>query len=182
MDSSVETNKTPDSSKKVIVVAVVAVLVVIVVAAAVVLYFLNGKETDNQLGYASDAVVLLDEDSLQAAVDEAMANAKNSLVALEYEEHAYSTDGKNFSCYIANSASNLYDMFLTIFADAELSDQVFLSELIPPGSGFEQITLDHALEPGDHVVYVAVTQVDTDENGTQVLKNQVVHTMTFHVE
>lgn len=73
-------------------------------------------------------------------------------------------------------------MFLTIYADAELTDQIFLSGLVPVGSGFEQITLDRALEPGDHSVNVVVTQVDTDEDGVQVIKNQVAHTMDFHVE
>ena len=43
-------------------------------------------------------------------------------------------------------------------------------------------TLDRALEPGDHSVNVVVTQVDTDEDGVQVIKNQVAHTMDFHVE
>ena len=52
---------------------------------------------------------------------------------------------------------------------------------MPPGSGFESITLDRALEAGDHTVNVVVTQVDTDENGAQVIKNQVAHTMEFHV-
>ena len=183
MESSAETNKTSASTTNIIIIAVAVILIVIGVSAAVVFYFLNEKEEDsNKIGYASEATVLLDQDSLQAAVDEAMANAENGLVALEYQNNAYSTDGKTFSCYIANGATNLYDMFLTIFADVELTDQIFLSKLVPPGSGFEEITLDHELEIGDHTVYVAVTQVETDENGVQVLKNQVMHTMEFHVE
>lgn len=135
-----------------------------------------------KIGYAADAQVMLDQDTLQAAMDEAMENAKNNNVGLRYKNNAYSTDGVNFECFIVNSASNIYDMFLTIYADAELSDQIFLSELVRPGSGFENITLEHSLEKGDHTVYVALTQVDTDEEtGEQLIKNQVVHTMDFHV-
>ena len=64
----------------------------------------------------------------------------------------------------------------------ELTDQIFLSGLVPPGSGFDHITLDHELEPGDHRVYVVLTQVDTDpETGKQTLIRQVSHTMDFHV-
>ena len=37
------------------------------------------------------------------------------------------------------------------------------------------------LDEGDHTVYVSLTQVDIDENGQQVIKNQVMHTMDFHV-
>jgi len=135
-----------------------------------------------KIGYATEATVLLDQNSLQAAMDEAMANAKDGNIGLYYQNDATSSDGTNFDCFIGNSNSNIYDMFLTIYADAELTDQIFLSGLVPPGSGFESITLDHALDPGVHTVYVALTQVDTDEEtGEQVLKNQVMHTMDFHV-
>lgn len=73
-------------------------------------------------------------------------------------------------------------MFLTIYADAEMTEQIFLSGLVPPGSGFENITLDRALEKGDHMVYVVLTQVETNaETGEQVIRNQVAHTMDFHV-
>lgn len=182
METSAETKQSSASSKQIIIIAVVVVLVVIAAAVGVVLHALNGKEDNNNISYASEATVMLDQDSLQAAVDEAQKNAAEGRVALQYQNDAYSTDGKTFSCHIANAPSNLFDMFLTIFADADLTDQIFLSGLVPPGSGFEEITLDHALEPGTHTVYVAVTQVDTGEDGEQVIKNQVMHTIEFHVE
>lgn len=179
-----ETKKQSGSQRMIIIllVAVVAILAVILA------FVLGGRRADTisdgptpLIGYAAEATVLLDENSLQAAVDEAMENAKNGMVALQYQNDAFSTDGKTFSCRIVNSPENLYDMFLTIFADAQLTDQVYLSGLVPPGSGFEEITLDRELEAGDHTVYVAVTQVDTDEDGAQVIRNQVMHTIEFHV-
>lgn len=180
MSQSAETK-----SNKTTKVAVAVAAVAVAAAIGIGVFALTGKDGDSSeptIGYAMDATVLTDQDSLQAAVDEAQENAKNGMVALQYQNEAFSSDGKTFSCHIANAPSNLYDMFLTIFADAELTDQIFLSGLVPPGSGFEEITLDHALEPGDHTVYVAVTQVDTDDDGTQVMKNQVMHTIRFHVE
>ena len=92
-------------------------------------------------------------------MDKAIANARDGMVSLKYQNDAYSSDGVTFKCYLANSGSNLYDMFLTIFSDVELTDQVYLSGLVPPGSGFEEITLDHALDPGTHRVYVTQSQV-----------------------
>ena len=39
------------------------------------------------------------------------------------------------------------------------------------------------MDSGTHTVYVVVTQVaDDEETGEQVIKNQVIHTMDFHVE
>lgn len=180
-----ETNKTPAKSNKMLL-AVGAIIIVLLIAIAAILIIRPsltniGDEGVPKLGYSAEATVLLDENTLQAAVDEAMENAKNGMVALQYQNDAFSNDGLTFSCHIANSPANLYDMFLTIYADGALTDQVFLSELVPPGSGFEEITLSHALDPGDHTVYVAVTQV-ADEDGEQVIKNQVMHTIEFHVE
>lgn len=135
-----------------------------------------------RIGYAAGAKVMLDQNSLQAAADEAQRNAREGNVALQYRNDAFSKDGKTFSCRIVNSPSNLYDMFVTIYADQALTDQLFLSGLVPPGSGFEEITLDHELEAGDHTVYVAITQVVTGDDGEQTIKNQVMHTIEFHVE
>ena len=167
-------------------IAVIVGLVVIIMAMGFFLLFRQEPAPANAggtptVGYATDAKVMLDQNSLQAAMDEAMENAKDGNVSLLYQNNAYSENGTDFTCYIVNSAANKYDMFLTIFADEAMTDQIYLSGLVQPGSGFEQITLDKALEPGSHTVVVAVTQVDTDENGQQVIKNQVAHTMDFHV-
>lgn len=169
----------------------IAVIVGLIVVIVVLCFFMFFRQQDAfvddgntpRIGYETDAKVMLDQDSLQAAVDEAQENAKNGMVALQYQNEAFSSDGKTFSCYIANAPSNLYDMFLTIYADAELTDQIYLSGLVPPGSGFEEITLEHPLDKGNHTVYVAVTQVETnEETGEQVMRNQVMHTIEFHVE
>lgn len=184
METPAENKK--DLSNKTVIIA--AAIIIALLAVVVVLLLTRpaqtsiGDEGVPKIGYATEATVLLDQDSLQAAMDEAMANARDGNIGLYYRNDATSNDGTNFDCFIGNSSSNLYDMFLTIYADAEMTDQLFLSGLVPPGSGFESITLDHVLDPGVHTVYVALTQVDTDEEtGEQVLKNQVVHTMDFHV-
>lgn len=186
MDSSSETKKAPALSNKVVIGATAVVVAAVVAVGAAVISHQNQTSIPDgatpAIGYAAEAKVMLDQDSLQAAFDEAMKNAAEGNVGLKYKNDAYSTDGVNFECYIVNSDSNVYDMFLTIYADAEMTDQIYLSGLVPPGSGFEAIKLDHALDAGDHTVYVALTQVDTDEEtGEQVIKNQVVHTMDFHV-
>ncbi len=184
MDQSTQVQKTPGSSSKslIIVISVAAVVIVAAIAVAVVVILRNIQTDDKQvIGYATEAKVMLDKNELQAAMDEAVKNAAEGRVGLSYKNDAFSDDGINFECYIANSKANVYDMFLTISTDAELKDQVFLSELVPPGSGFEQIALDRALDVGDHVVYVTLTQVKLNDEGEQVMCNQITHTMDFHV-
>ena len=168
-------------------VVVIVGLIVVIMVMAFFLFFRRDLDTIDdgeipRVGYATEAKVMLDQDSLQAAADEAQRNAREGNIALQYRNDAFSSDGKTFSCRIVNAPANVYDMFLTIYADAALTDQIYLSGLVPPGSGFEEITLDHELEPGDHTVYVAITQVDTGDDGEQVIKNQVMHTIEFHVE
>jgi hypothetical protein len=170
------------STKAVVLIVAAAVVVVAAIAAVVVVLTHQDQSNDLGIGYASEAKVMLNQDDLQAAMDAAMSNAREGNIALLYKDNAYSTDGSTFDCYIVNSANNAYDMFLTIYADLEMTDELYLSQLVPPGSGFEEITLEHPLAKGDHTVYVALTQVETDEEtGEQSVHKQVVHTMDFHV-
>lgn len=132
--------------------------------------------------YAADSVgVVEDPDAFQKEIDEALENAQKNLIALEYKNEAYSEDGTNFACYIANSTDNIYDMFIAIYADAELTDELLLSKLIRPGQTFEQITLNRALEKGEHEVFLVFTQID-EVDGEQVIRGQRTVTMNLFVE
>lgn len=132
-----------------------------------------------RIEYAEGTTTVEDPDALKKAVEEMRENARKT-VGLEYKNEAYSTDGQNFQCYIANAARNQYDMFIAIFADAELTDQLFLSGLLPPGRAFDHITLSHALPDGNNLVYVAFSQVE-EVDGEQTLRAQALVTMNFHV-
>ena len=177
-----EEKKAPALSNKVVIAAAAVIVAALAVVAALLLTSKKDNGNSAAIGYAAEATVMLEQDALQAAFDEALKNAAEGNIGLRYQNDAYSDNGVDFKCRIINSSSNIYDMFLTIYADVELTDQIFLSGLVPPGSGFENISLEHALDPGDHTVYVALTQVDTEEDGSQVMRNQVMHTIEFHVE
>ena len=132
-----------------------------------------------KLTYASEGVTIVDDqDALQAAYNEAKRKAQEGMMSLEYKNTAVSNDGVNFGIYLANSASNSYDMYIGIYSDIEFTDQLFLSGLLRPGTKFETIKLDRALEPGVHTVYVVHTQVEED---LQTLHAQVTITMQFVV-
>lgn len=183
MEPSAQMDKKTGSNKLVLGIAGAVTVTAIAISAAVIVKTQNNQPVqteDGRIAYSTEAKVMLDQDSLQAAMDEAVANAKDGNVALRYKNNAYSSDGKTFECSLMNSQRNKYDCFFTIYSDAELTDQLYLTGLVPPGSGFEEITLDKELSAGDHHVYIALTQV-ADEEGEQVIKNQVVYTMEFHV-
>lgn len=132
-----------------------------------------------KLGYATEGVTVVEDgDALQKAVDEMYAKAAEDGVALEYRNDASSTDGITFDLYLANSKSNKYDMFIDIYADAALTDELYLSDLLAPGMAFSTLTLDRALESGTHRVYVVHTQVEDD---WETVHAQVIITMDFTV-
>lgn len=172
-------------NRNVVAAAVLIVLVVIAAAVIVVMKVLSDQAAatpDSAIGYSTEAQVLLTQEDIDAAMAEAEENASNGDVALMYQNDAVSDDGLNFEGLIMNSPSNIFDMYLAIYTDIEMTDRIFLSQLVPPGSGFENITLEHALDVGDHTVYVVLTQVMRDEEtGEETAGNQVVFTMDFHV-
>ncbi len=137
-----------------------------------------------QIGYATNAVAS-DPVTLQQQVDEMYAKADEPGIALEYKNVMVSEDGLNFDCYIGNSADNIYDMFIAIYADAQMTDELFLSDLLRPGSRFEKLTLERKLEPGNYTGYVVYTQVkDEAETGDvpiQVIQAQVATTIDIKV-
>lgn len=125
-----------------------------------------------KISYQSEGVTVVDDqNALDEAVNKMREKVAEGSIGLKFKNQAVSKDGINFSCSIGNSSSNSYDMFITIFADAELTDQLYLSGLIRPGEKFEHITLDRALDVGTHVVYVAFTQVEPDL--------ETIHAQTF---
>lgn len=118
----------------------------------------------------AEGVVLLDDNGIY---DELQPNS----IALEFKNDAYSKDGQTFACYLGNSALNEYDMYVAIYANAELTDELYVSGLVPPGKGFDKLTLEKALDEGDHRVYVAFTQMEDPKT----IHAQTVYTMDFHV-
>ena len=138
---------------------IAAVCVVAVVAGGVGLYASGvigpKEEDDGGVRYAAEGVMILEDTGGIYDVLE-----PNSI-----------------ACYLGNSALNEYDMYVAIYSDAELTDLLYMSGLVPPGSGFEEITLDKELEKGDHRVYIAFTQMEDPKT----IHAQTIYTMDFHV-
>jgi len=141
----------------------------------------ENKDSGFHVGYAVEGITAVeDPDAMTKAIDEAYEKAEEGRMALEYKNDAVSDNGTDFSCYIANSVDNQYDMFIAIYADIGFTDELYLSQLIRPGTAFEQVTLNRALDPGKHEVYVAFTTVETTED-EQIIHGQSLVTMNFIV-
>lgn len=170
---------------------VLIIIIVLLVAAAAVLAVskfggeqlepapvASGGDGTPKIGYEEGVTVVDDPDALQKAVDEMYAKAAEGGVPLEYQNGASSPDGEKFKCYIANPASAAYDIFINIYSDAEFTDQLYLSGLVPPGKAIRELNLEKRLDPGTHTVYVFYTQVEDDH---ETVHGQVAVTMDFSV-
>lgn len=129
------------------------------------------------LQYAEGTTVIEDDDKLQDKVDEVLDKASQSMV-VSYQNEAFSEDGKKFTCYIANSEVNPLDMYVGIYKGDDLSEQLLLSGLIPPGQAFNEITLEKSLPKGDHECTILMTQVEDDH---ATIHGQVSLGITLHV-
>lgn len=141
-------------------------------------WVVSGKEGDGstELGYEENAVVVTDEDELQKMVDE-MQN-KDGKISLEYKNIATGGDGSKFSCYIANSAKNRYDMYIGIYTDDSYEEEIYLSQLLKPGSGIKNFESNKKLAPGTHNVILLFTLVGDDH---ETIMSQTPVTYTLNV-
>lgn len=178
--------ESPSTKKQTNTLVIILLIIIIFLLCAVIGIFLFMRNSNNEyaqsvtadgdgipkLAYATEGVTVVDdEQALQDAVAAMQEKAKEGTISLWFKNQAFSSDGKNFDCFIGNSERNSYDLFITLFADEEMTDQLFLSGLIRPGEGFEKISLERELEPGTHNVYVALTQVEEDM--------ETIHAQTF---
>jgi len=144
------------------------------------------EATDNNtnsliIGYAEEGVTVVDDvDALQREYDEMLEASKQKGMTLSYQNDAKSADGIHVDCYIANHASNAYDMFIAIYADDQFTDELYMSGLLRPGTAFNEITLERQLEPGEHTVNVVYTQIEVVD-GEQTIHDQNIVTLNIHV-
>lgn len=178
MEANVESKA--GSSKKNRKWLLVLLLALSMMVAAAIFFARRNKEEDSDdrtLGYENGAVVVSDQDELQRLVDGMVEMTKDGMVSLEYKNVASSSDGKNFSCYIANSVKNKYDMYLGIYSDMTLEEELFLTQLLRPGTGIEEFEAARTLEPGSYDAVLVFTQVKEDHETIQA-QASVSYTLT----
>lgn len=166
--------------KKKIFLLLVVILVLAAVGVAVFLWYKNREKDDddsNKLGYDASAVVVTDPDELQKMVDD-MAS-QDGKISLEYKNVAQSSDGSEFECYIANSANNVCDMYIGIYTDASYKEELYLTQLLKPGTGITKFKCNKKMEPGQHDVILVFTLVEDDH---KTVRTQTKVTYKMYVD
>lgn len=186
-----------DSKSKIIIVLLIVVIVLLIGGGAAAFLLMNNNG-EGQTGPAQtaaadtavtaenknnspllkydDAAVALDENGLEKQIEE-MKNSEGN-ISLEYKNEAESTDGTHFICYLANSDLNTEDMFIAIFTDANMTEQVYLSGLLRPGTSIQEFDSEIPFEKGKHSVVCMFTSVGDDhESMTSQIAVEVMLTV-----
>lgn len=166
-DENLKSGKSRSGSLVAIVLALVVLLIAVIVLLVIMLVGKNNREETNQdyqkqgpLGYAAN-VITTDPQTLQDAVNDMLAKAEEGQMVLEMKTEAYSSDGINFSCYLANATENNYDMFM-VFYDDETREEILRTGLIPIGGRIEDFSLSEKLDKGKHTITIVFNQVEED--------------------
>lgn len=123
--------------------------VAVVGAGAAIFMLLREPDTEAVQKIGMEAGIITNEDDLA----DLELNEPFSFTTL-YDRDIYITNGKEASCYIGNSDYNYYeDMYIQVYLNDEndeLSDEIYVSKVIPRGSHIESFTAERELEPGDY--------------------------------
>lgn len=115
---------------------------------------------DGKLEYDNGAIVF-DKDQQQGASD-LYQEVEDGYISLSHKNQAYSTDGENYACYINNNPDNKYDIYVTVYNNQNADEMLYISGLIPPGSGIDHFKSEVKLDPGEYDALLVVTQVEDD--------------------
>lgn len=150
----------------IIIAVIVMLMAVIIVVLGIMLLRSSGRETtedgERTGGMAYEANVITDDaEALQDAVNRLIEKAKEGQMSLEMQTIASSEDGIHFTCHLANSVKNNYDMFMVLYLD-DTQQEIYRTGLIPIGARIEEFSLQEALEPGTYEATIVYNQVEED--------------------
>lgn len=163
--------KAENKNKKLLIPIIAASLGVILLAGLVVGVVLENAEdrkpsntlpylVDGKLKY-DDSAIVFDKDQ-QQGVSDLYQEVEDGYISLSHKNQAYSADGEDFACYINNNSDNKYDIYVTVYNNQNADEMLYISGLIPPGSGIDHFKSDIKLDLGEYDALLVVTQVEDD--------------------
>lgn len=170
------------SSKTVIILLLIIIILLLAGGITAIIFFMKKDNADlpdeggNPLIQYDGAAVALSEDEFNKQYADALKKAEEGQIALRYRNVAYSEDGVNFACDIANSPANDKDVYFNIYTDATFTEQILLTGLVPPGQGITEFQSEIPFEPGEHTAVLVFTKVD-DDHSTMLGQAKVTYTL-----
>lgn len=169
------------SSNKTVVILLI-IVIVLLLAGGVTFFLLNGKkpaETETSGGKQIPLEVnagVLNPDKMKEWNESILRDMEDNQIPIAFSPTAISTDGTNFTCEIGNPPGAKYLMYLDMYSDVSLSEEVYLSGLLQPGQGITSFTTTKAFPKGETDIVLVFTTVQ-DDRQTLVAQTMVALTL-----
>lgn len=158
------------SSNLIIIVLLVIVILLLVVGCVVLLMMRNdGSDESGNAPVSARQIPLeitagvLSGDTLADWNEQALKEAQDTQIPVSYSPTANSADGVNFLCNIGNPPGAKYYMYLDLYSDTSLEEEVYLSGLIEPGKGITSFKTNRAFPEGETDAVLVLTTVQEDQ-------------------
>lgn len=179
------TNEKKSSNNKIIIILLIIVILLLIGGGVTAFVLLNANHPDDEPSTTSGGgkviplevtAGVLSPDQLKDWNEKALQEAKDTQIPVSFAPNATSTDGVNFLCQIGNPPGAKHYMYLDIYADTSLEEEVYLSGLLEPGKGITSFSTNRTFPKGETEVVLVFTTVQ-DDMQTLVAQTMVVLTL-----
>lgn len=171
------------SSNKIIILLII--IIVLLIAGGVTFFIMSANRSDNggestptggkEIPLEVNAGVL-SPDTMKEWNESVLAEMEDNQVPIIYAPNATSADGENFLCEIGNPEGAKYYIYLDMYSDTTLSEEVYLSGLLAPGQGITSFKTNRAFPKGETDIVLVISTVQ-DNKTTIVAQTMVVLTL-----
>lgn len=169
------------SSNKTVVIILI-IVIILLLAGGAVFFILNANKSPESESTGGKQIPLeisagvLSPDQLKNWNEQALKEAEDNQIPVIYTPTATSTDGVNFECEIGNPTGAKYYMYLDLYSDTSLEEEIYLSGLIEPGKGITSFSTSKTFPKGETDTVLVLTTVREDQK-TIVAQTMVVLTL-----
>lgn len=173
------------SSNKIIILLII--IIVLLIAGGVAFFIMSSNRSDNggestptggkQIPIDVNAGVLTG-DKLKEWNESVLAEMEDYQIPIAFSPTATSTDGVNFSCEIGNPPGAKYYIYLDMYSDTSLEEEVYLSGLLEPGQGIFNFTTNRAFPKGETDIVLVISTV---QDNRETIVAQTMMALTLQV-
>lgn len=175
--------ETKSSNKKIIIILII--IIVLLLAGGAVFFIMNnnrsGTESDTTSGKQIPLEInagVLTGDKLKEWNESVLRDMEDTQIPMVFSPTAISKDGKNFSCEIGNPPGAKYYMYLDMYSDTTLSEEIYLSGLLDAGQGITTFQTNKTFPKGETDIVLVFTTVREDR---QTIVAQTMVYLTLQV-
>lgn len=169
------------SNNKIVIILII--VIVLLLAGGAVFFIMNNKSdkegdtttSGKQIPLEVNAGVL-NPDKLKEWNESVLAEMEDNQIPIMFSPTAISKDGKNFSCEIGNPPGAKYYIYLDMYSDTTLSEEVYLSGLLDGGQGITTFETSKTFPKGETDIVLVVSTVQEDRK-TIVAQTMVALTL-----